>query len=304
MIKRYTHKHLVWIDVENPTSEEIRGIMREFDLHPSVAQELLLPTVKSRVELHKNLIYLILHFPALKHAHSGDMNQEIDFVIGENFIITTRYDSIDPLQKFSKIFEVNSILDKSNMGDHAGYIFYYMIKEMYQSLANELDSIKDSLKEIENEIFNGKEREMVVAISKVSRDLLNFHHATSAHKQVLRSLESAALNFFGENFSYYVKDVVNEYYKIDNNTESNIESLRELRETNDSLLTTKQNEITKTLTVMAFIILPLSFISSIYSMNTSFVPLAGGKNDFWIITGIMAAVGIIIFLVFKGKKWL
>ncbi|MEK7166472.1 MAG: CorA family divalent cation transporter, partial [Patescibacteria group bacterium] len=92
--------------------------------------------------------------------------------------------------------------------------------------------------------------------------------------------------------------------KIDNNTESNIESLRELRDTNNSLLTTKQNEITKTLTVMAFIILPLSFISSIYSMNTSFVPLIGQKNDFWIVMGIMAAVGIIIFLVFKGKKWL
>lgn len=304
MIKRYTHKHLVWIDIENPTSEEIRLLMQEFDLHPSVAQELLLPTVKPRVELHKNLIYLILHFPTLKNKNFSEIEQEIDFVIGENFIITTRYDNIDPIHRFSKIFEVNTIIDRSNIGAHAGYIFYYMIKEMYQSLANQIDSIKDSLKEIENEIFNGKEKEMVMALSKVSRNLLNFHHATSAHKQVLRSLESATLNFFGENFSYYIKDIVNEYYKIDNSTESNIESLRELRETNDSLLTTKQNEITKTLTVMAFIILPLSFIASVYGMNTSFVPLMGGKNDFWIIMAIMAVVGIIIFAVFKGKKWL
>lgn len=304
MIKRYTYKHLVWVDIENPASEEVRGIMQEFDLHPSVAQELLLPTIKPRVELYKNFIYLILHFPALKHTHTSGMDQEIDFVIGKNFIITTRYDNIDPLQKFSKIFEVNSILDKSSMGDHAGYIFYYMTKEMYQSLANELDSIKDSLKDIENQIFNGKEREMVIALSQVSRDLLNFHHATSAHKQVLRSFESAALGFFGENFSFYIKDIINEYYKMDNATESNIESLRGLRETNDSLLNSKQNEIMKTLTVMAFIILPLSFISSIYSMNTSFIPLIGLKNDFWIIIGIMILTGISIFFVFKGKRWL
>ncbi|MBU6431387.1 MAG: magnesium transporter CorA family protein [Patescibacteria group bacterium] len=304
MIKRRMHKQLAWIDIENPTSEEVRGIMEEFGLNLSVAQELLLPTIKPRVEMHRNFIYLILHFPALKHAHSEDINQEIDFVIGENFIITTRYDSIDPMNRFSKVFEVNSILDKSNIGEHAGYIFYYMIKEMYQSLGNELDSVKDSLKEIENEIFNGKEREMVVALSKVSRDLLNFRHATGAHKQVLRSFESAALGFFGESFSFYVKDILNEYYKIDNSVESNIESLRELRETNDSLLTTKQNEIMKTLTVMAFIILPLSFISSIYSMNTSFIPLAGIKNDFWIIMGLMVLVGLIIFMAFKWKKWL
>lgn len=305
MIKRNNHKNLVWIDIENPASEEVRGIMEEFNLHPTVAQELLLPTIKPRIDLHHNFIYLILHFPAIKHTHSADnANQEIDFVIGKNFIITTRYESIDPMNKFSKMFEVNSILDKSNMGDHAGYIFYHMIKEMYHSLANELDYIKDSLKDIEDKIFNGKEREMVVALSKISRNLLNFHHATNTHKQVLRSLESAALNFFGDNFSYYIKDIVNEYYKIENTTESSVESLRELRETNDSLLNTKQNEIMKTLTVMAFIILPLSLIASIYSMNTSFIPLAGDKNDFWIIMGLMASVAIMIYLVFKGKKWL
>lgn len=304
MMKRYTHKQLVWIDMENPTNEEARGVMEEFGLHPSVAQELLLPTVKPRVELYKNFIYLILHFPAIKHAHSGEVNQEIDFVIGKNFIITTRYDSIDPLHKFSKIFEVNSILDKSNMGESAGNIFYYMIKEMYQSLSNELDFIKDSLKEIENKIFNGLEREMVMALSKVSRDLLNFHHATNTHKQVLRSFEPAALRFFGEDFSFYAKDIINEYYKMDNATESNMESLRELRETNDSLLTTKQNEIMKTMTVMAFIILPLSFISSIYSMNTTYIPIVGAKNDFWMIMALMALIGLIIFMVFKIKKWL
>ena len=304
MIKRNNYKNLVWIDIENPTSEEIREIMEEFNLNPTVAQELLLPTIKPRIDLYHNFIYLILHFPAIRHTHLDNINQEIDFIIGKNFIITTRYESIDPMNKFSKIFEVNSVLDKSNIGDHAGYIFYYMIKEMYKSLANELDYIKDSLKDIEDKIFNGEEREMVVALSKISRNLLNFHHATNTHKQVLRSFESATLNFFGDNFSYYIKDIINEYYKIENTTESSVESLRELRGTNDSLLNTKQNEIMKTLTVMAFIILPLSFISSIYSMNTSFIPLTGEKNDFWIIMGLMVFVGITIFTVFKHKKWL
>lgn len=304
MIHRYTYKQLVWIDLESPTSEEAGEIMREFDLHPSVAQEILLPTNNPRVEPYKNFIYMILHFPAIKHSHSGDSNQEIDFIIGKNFIITARYDSIDALAKFSKIFEVNSILDKSNMGNHIGFIFYYMIKEMYQSLSHELDYLKDSLKNIEDQIFSGKEREMVIDLSKASRDLLRFHHAMNAHKQVLRSFEPAALEFFGEGFSFYVKDLINEFYKINNSTESNLESLREMRETNNSLLDAKQNEVMKTLTVMAFIILPLSFISSIYSMNTSSIPIVGIKNDFWIIVGSMILIGLIIYSVFRYKKWI
>lgn len=278
--------------------------MREFDLHPSVAQEILLPTNNPRVEPYKNFIYMILHFPAIKHSHSGDGNQEIDFVIGKNFIITARYDSIDVIAKFSKIFEVNSILDKSNMGDHIGFIFYYMIKEMYQSLSHELDYLKDSLKNIEDQIFIGKEREMVIDLSKASRDLLKFHHAMNSHKQVLRSFEPVALGFFSDGFSFYVKDLINEFYKINSATGSNIESLRELRETNNSLLNAKQNEVMKTLTVMAFIILPLSFVSSVYSMNTSFIPIVGAKNDFWIIVGSMVLIGVIIYSVFRLKKWI
>ena len=130
MIHRYTYKQLVWIDLENPTSEEVREIMQEYDLHPTVAQEILLPTANPRVEIYSNFIFIILHFPAIKHTHSGDSNQEVDFIIGKNFLITIRYDSIDSVAKFSKIFEVNSILDRINMGAHTGFIFYYMIKEM------------------------------------------------------------------------------------------------------------------------------------------------------------------------------
>ena len=208
MIHRYTYKQLVWIDLENPTSEEVREIMQEYDLHPTVAQEILLPTANPRVEIYSNFIFIILHFPAIKHTHSGDSNQEVDFIIGKNFLITIRYDSIDSVAKFSKIFEVNSILDRSNMGDHTGFIFYYMIKEMYGSLAHELDYLKDSLENIEDQIFVGNERAMVIELSKVSRDLLKFHHATNAHKQVLRSFEPAAMQFFREGFSFYIKDMI------------------------------------------------------------------------------------------------
>lgn len=303
MIKRYTYKQLAWVNIESPTSEEIKSIMEEFDIHPAIAQELLLPTPKPRVELHKNLIYLILHFPVLKNNRHDRENQEIDFIIGKNFIITTSYDGIFSIQNFSKLFEVNSILDKGNIGDHAGYIFYYMIKEMYHSLADELDFTKDSLKEIENEIFNGKEKEMVVSLSKVSRDLLNFHHATSAHKQVLRSFESAALEFFSNDFSFYIKDLINEFYKINSMIESGIESLREMRETNNSLLTTKQNEVMKIFTIMAFITFPSMLLSSLMGMNTKWLPV-GMTGDFWIIIGLIVISSSGFYLFFKYKKWI
>lgn len=305
MITRYTHNNVTWIDLESPTSEEVREVMDAYNIHPSVAEELLLPTVKPRVEYYENeLIYLILHFPAFKHTHASDQNQEVDFIIGKDFLITTRYDTIDPLHKFSKVFEVNSILDKSDIGDHAGSVFFYMIKKLYGAIEHEAEYINDTLREIEHKMFEGHEKEMVLEISKVSRELLNFKQALMHHREVLESFERAAEKFFGENFRYQVRSIVGEYYRVQSIVSANLDSAGELRETNNSLITTKQNEIMKILTIMAFVTFPLSLFASLFGMNTQTLPLTGFKGDFWLIVGVMTALTTFFFAFFKYKRWL
>ena len=305
MITRYQHKNVTWVDLESPTSDEVREIMRKYHIHPIVAEELLHPTLKPRVEFYENnFIYLILHFPAFKHTHATQQNQEVDFIIGHNFIITTHYDTIDPLHKFSKVFEVDSILDKSGIGNHAGYIIYFMIKKLYGALEHELEYITDALKEIEDQVLKGREKEMVIELSGISRDLLSFKQAVSPHGDVLASFDPAGRQFFGNNFQHYLKNIVSEYYRVQNGIEANLDSLRELRETNNSLLSTKQNEIMKVLTIMAFITFPLSLIASIFGMNTRFLPIVGLPYDFWIIIGIMTVALISFFTFFKYRHWL
>lgn len=305
MITRYQHKNVTWVDLESPTNDEVREIMEEYDLHPSVAEELLLPSVKPRVELHQDsFIYLILHFPAFKHSYTSQQNQEVDFVIGKDFLITTRYDTIDPLHKFSKVFEVDSILDKNDIGEHAGAVFFYMIKKLYGSIEHELEYVSDTLDEIENNIFEGKEREMVLELSKVSRELLNFKQALLMHRETLESFEKVAPSFFGDDFVYQTRSIVGEYYRMQSTIAAHLDSVVELRETNNSLITTKQNEIMKILTIMAFVTFPLSLFASIFGMNTQTLPLTGYPGDFWVIIGIMIAATVFFFAFFKYKKWL
>ncbi|MDP3996750.1 MAG: magnesium transporter CorA family protein [bacterium] len=305
MLTTHTHNRLTWIDLESPSDEEVRWIVEEYGIHPIVGQEFLTPTLKPRVDLYSDYIYLILHFPTL-HSKRGNIGitKEVDFVIGKDFIITVRYDEIEALHKFSKIFEVNSILDRPNAGEHAGFIFFYMIGEAYQSLLNELEGIKDSLQVIQEKIFDGQEKDMVRALSDVSRELLSFTQATSNHKEVLNSFEIAGRRFFGEEFTYYLSKILGEYYRIEAAIETNRSFLGELRQTNNSLLSTKQNEIMKVLTIMAFITFPLSLIAGVFGMNTDNLPIVGHPQDFWIVVGLMAILTVIFFWFFKHKKWL
>ena len=132
MITKQEMNGITWIDADSPTKDEVKALMEEYHIHPLIAEELLLPSVKPKVDRYDNCIYLIMHFPALRHTHSGGREQEVDFVIGKQFIITAHYDTIDPIHKFSKVFEVNAILAKTNVGEHSGHLFFF-IAHLYQA---------------------------------------------------------------------------------------------------------------------------------------------------------------------------
>ncbi len=279
--------------------------MKQYNIHPLVGQELLSPTVRPKVDLYDNFIYLILHFPTVSHTHHGQTEQEIDFIVGKDFLITVHYDVVDNLHEFSKRFEVNSILDKSNIGEHCGYLFYYMMREIYKNLGQELGDITLKLKEIEKNIFGGEEGKMVKEISNTNKLLLDFRESIRFHKEVLESFEAAGKHFFEEKFHYYLRALVGEYYKVYNQLENQKEMLVDLRETNDSLLSAKTNEVMKTLTVMAFIVLPMSFIVQVLGIShPNVLPLLNSPAGFFTVLGVVLSVGIISFAAFKHKKWL
>lgn len=304
MISRYHYKDTIWVDITQPTEEEIAKVFEEFHIQHSIANEILSPSIKSRVELHRSYIYLILHFPAYQNSHALDTKQEVDFIIGRNFLITTRYDTIDAIDKFAKIVEVNSILDRGIEENCTALIFFGILQEIYQSLINELEYVESLLGNIEKGIFSGKERDMVFALSQVSRNLLNFKKATDFHGEALDSLDSFGKKIFDEHFSYHVQRIKNEYSKVIHLMQNNSDSVSELRETNNSLLSTKQNEIMKVLTIVTFIVSPLALAAAILQINTSANPIVGKPNDFWIILGSMAIASIIMYSVFRFKKWL
>lgn len=306
MIKEYKYKKITWIDLENPTQEEVRNISEKWNIDVLTSNELLTPTIRPRVDYHKDYIYLILHFPTNHKIDPKNTNkvEEVDFVVGKNFIITTRYSVVDALLEFSKVFEVQSILDKSNMSKHAGYVFFYMIQNLYKSLSNKLDHVRDVLADAENKIFEGEERKMVIELSAINRILLNYKESTNLHKEILESFEVAGKKFFGSDFEYHLRSIIGEYYKVRSTMESAKDYLNELKDTNNSLLSTKQNEIMKILTVTNFIILPLALLAGIFSMNTAGTPIIGQPNDFLIITLSMLFIAGFLFLFFKIKKWL
>jgi len=303
MISKYSYKGLTWVDLESPTEEEVIHVMEEYSIPVLIGEQLHTKTLQSKVELYPAFIYLILHFPQISHQNDEGLDQEIDFIVGKDYIITTHYEFIEAIHEFSKTFEVDAILDKNLEVDNAGFLFFNLIKTLYIHSRHQLHGLNSFMKEVESKIFEGKEGEMVAKISVINRTLLDFRQALRFHKEVLNSFDVATRKFFGEKFAFYSASIISEYNKTQTVLDGHKEILDDLRDTNDSLLANKTKETMKILTIITFLISPITIISDIFVINSRFLK-EENINQYYIILGLMFVSSLLAFIYIKKKKWL
>ncbi len=301
MISKYTYKGLTWIDLESPTTDELNHITEEYNIPESVKKEVGQASDYSKVELHPKCIYLILHFPQRNHQKENDREQEIDFIVGEKFMITVHYEFSHPLNEFSKTFEDGKTFEQKTDLDHIGILVYNLIKTLYSHSRKDLGTMSKMIKETEHRIFKGEGDKVVADLSNANHLLMDFRLAFGFHQDVLESFENTTKQFFGDKFTFYFSAILSEYKKTKAILENYKEALDNLRETNDSMLANKTNETVKILTIITFLISPITVISSLFMMNTEFILT---RAEFYFVLIAMFVTSFITFIYFKLKKWI
>lgn len=289
-----------WIDLNSPDKEEIDSVVISQGINPLLAKDFLAPTPKQTVEEFGESIYAVIHVPFFKNSQQEYFEQEIDFLITKNNLVTVRYESIDALHHFSKQIEVAEVLGR-NQDSH---LFFLVMQEVYKFAMDQVEYIQEEIKEVEKNIFKGLEKEMVWSISNTSRKILSINRTIGSQKIIWSSLIDSHGHIFGDKFVKDSKKLMGEWERIMILVKNISDTIDELRETNNSMLSTKQNEIMKIFTILAFVTLPLSLIAAVFGMNTQHSPLAGFAYDFYAVLGIMLVAGLAMFTYFKYKKWI
>ncbi len=302
MIKRHAHKKLVWIDVLNPTSDEIREIASEASIPLEFTGDLSLMIPHSETHYKKGVLKITLDFPIVRRT---DINHphEIKFLITQTHLVTIRFEEIETLHHFSKEFEIMCML-KNEENTTAPQLFVTMLNYIYIAMYKKLDYLESKMNDIEEEIFNEHEHEMVLELSTVGRRVITFKKTIASHENALIRLRTGLGVAFGKHMEGHVDQLEHHYRGLTRHIVAITQTLDELSKTNMALLSTKQNETMKIFTILAFITFPLTLVTSMFSMNTITMPIIGQEGDFWIILGIMIAVSIIFFIYFKYKKWI
>jgi magnesium transporter len=296
--------HVTWLDIKNPSPKELKYLSENYSVHPVIVEGLEEPTLRSRAEDYNGYIYLVLHFPVFNETKKISEPVEIDFIITPDTLISVRYEDIEPLDEFiKKCRPPNSALKKNSMSKSSIYLFYYLIKEMYTHSLRQLEHMEAKIIEIEDAIFSGRQKEMLLALSLARSDVLNFLRTLRPQNTVLESLLARSESFESKAKPYLI-DLLGEHHRVLNQAENNRETIEGLQTTNASLLEHKTNEVMKILTIITFIALPLTLIANIFGMSSKNLPIVDHPYFFWIILGIMAASIGGFIMIFKHKKWL
>lgn len=305
MVLRHVRGGITWIDIESPDQAELEAVLHEFDIDPRIEDEIISPTPYPLFIPFNDYVYMVLHFPTALPG-GGTKSQEMDFIVGKHFIITARYEVIDPIHNLHKVFEAEELLGLPGDGIKTATLLERIFRRLYGALGQEVESAARQLDRIERDIFAGRERETIRAISEVGRVLLRFDTTLTRHAEPLSAFidELTSDRFFGRAFAEHGAHVKAEREHAVNLIGSYRAVAAELRDTNNSLLSTSQNEVMKTLTVVTFIVFPLSLIAALFQMNVPGAPLMENPHAFWIVIGIMACLSSFLAWFTIHRKWL
>lgn len=289
-----------WIDILKPTDKDIKFLADNFNFHHLLLEEIKTPTYHPVLESYETYLFLILHFPNFYRRTSQIQSVEIDFLITKDALVTIRYQDFPDFDNIVADIQNNQELyvDKTS-----GHLLHYLTKQLFSKMFPELDKIKESIDDIEDHIFKQFDDSIIEKIAQIKRQILDFIRSLKPQKAVWDSAPDIVIEFWGERMKPYVLDLVADYNRTLHFTETHREVADSLHITSSSLLDNKRNYVIKILTIFTAILLPLSFVASIYGMNLD-LPFDHEPMTFWWLIGVMTVGTLMALAWLKKNKWL
>lgn len=296
---------ITWIDITKPSRDEIVDLINTLHIDQVVAEELLVPTSIPKLDSYSEYIYLVTRFPRIrvddgKISGKPETDFEIDFVLTRNTLVTVHHDSIIEIHEAFKSLETIVALNNTIPDFHAGHLFVRVMRHFYATIAVQLRDINTVLEKAEFQIFEHREKEMVRVLSECGRRLVDLERSVQFHETVLRRFREITNTIFDADYAEYSNKLINEFHDLADILHSHKRILSELRHTNDSLLSQKTNEMIKVLTLISFLVLPVSIATDTLFAFTE-------VNNISKVAGAMIAAFIAIaclLVQFRRLKWI
>jgi magnesium transporter len=296
---------LTWVHLDAPTSEDAAALAGRFGWHPLDVEDVLSKRQRPKVDDYPEdgYLFVVLHFPFYDKAVQRLNAAELDLFVGPDYLVTLPTVELLPITRlFQRCYE-DAELRATLFGKGSGYLLYHVLDDLFDYCFPILDKIGHKLDSIEDEMFEGRSEEVVRDISNVKQEIISYRKIIKPERATLRVLERGTQRFLPEELEVYFDDIVDAAERIWDLLDNYKEVVEGLESTNESVISHRQNDILRILTVFSVVLLPLTLITGIFGMNVRF-PGFDTAAAWWGIVGamIVALGGLLGF--FRYKRWL
>lgn len=311
MKKEIKDRSIAWLDITKPKDEDLAELSRKYNFHPLHLRECLTPTYRSGIEEQHEYIFIVFHIPYYSETLLTTKSAELNIFITPDTIITVHEKPVPPTDELFNSCQIHSQIKEKNFEAGIGFLLYQILNKILDSYLPKLRHVAEHIDEIEDNIFNGREKEMVKKISIVRRDIIDFSKVIFPQEDIFRRLIQIKSPFFRSYDKKYFYNNQVLYERSRDLLSANMEMIEALKDTNDSLLTHKLNQLIKILTIISTIFMPFTFIASVYSVSHQGTVFPAWVDRIFsipsVFTGLIMFFVILIILLFvflKRKKWL
>jgi magnesium transporter len=260
-----------WIDLENPSKGDLTTLEIDYGFHTLNLEDSLSKIQLTKVEQHKDYLFIILRFPVLCETNKCAPTQ-IAFFVGKDYLITIHEKRIWVLDEIANSFEDMAIEYGKLPPFGIGSLLYKIMDGIINSLFPIVEGIMDRLENMEEAVFEEKE-EVFFNVTRLRRDISDLRRIMAPLRRVISEIELGVKGISGEDMGIYFADLRDHIEKIWELSENAKEIVDIYKDTDFTLYQQRMNRALVILTVIFTATIPASTLGTFYGMN---VVLPGG----------------------------
>jgi magnesium transporter len=287
-----------WIDITNPSREEMDDLSKEFGLNHQLVRDCMQPEHLPKYEFSENVHFLILRFMGPKKANDRlltiqSLTHKIATFYADHFIITIHR---------SEVPFLDSLYEKSLGGNKcitATALLAQVVWKALETFDEPVNKLSDRVDLYENKVIHkrpgGNPIETLYGVKR---------QASIGHKVLMLMQEPINHIYIKKGEETALQDVRDQHLKMLTLYNQVLDDVNNLFNLSMSLASKRTNDVMKVLTIFSVFFMPLTFIVGVYGMNFQYMPELTKKWGYPAVMVLMSIITVIIYIWFKRKKWL
>ncbi len=279
----------------------IEALGKCFGLHALTLEDIVNTGQRIKTEEYPGYIFIVLKMMTFNEAANNIEIEHVSLILGENYVLSFLEDEGDVFDAVRGRIRSAKDRIRSMKSDYLAYALMDAVVDHY-FLA--LERIGDHIEDIDDRILAEPKPDDIGEIHRLKREILSLRKAVWPLREEIGALEKSRPEMIRPETGVFLRDLQDHTIQVIDMVDSFRDILGGMHDTYLSSISNRMNEIMKVLTIIATIFIPLTFIVGVYGMNFENMPELRWPMGYYMIWGVMLAVGIGLLVYFKRRKWI